>query len=236
MITEELYIGIWACSCDVHVHGTCWRWSWDVNGMPIKLKEALFVNVNGLASNQSINQSAVTRLAHQELSGEPWSMNTHAYPSAPLLFVAGRFGGGIHRILRSPPVAAGWELEIDEGEGRDWRIGNGLFQVPQSLRRPPHPSPALPSPPRIVAGNYASSRHAISLSMLSPMLATGAGFRHAARSCRTTIHPSLSLSAKFANGGLTEWSGALSSTPACRPVFEPPRGQIFRSCSVVGGG
>jgi len=48
-------------------------------------------------------------------------------------------------------------------EGRDWRIGNGLFQVPQSLHRPPHPSPALPSPPRIVAGNYASSRHAISL-------------------------------------------------------------------------
>jgi len=116
-------------------------------------------------------------------------------------------------------------------EGRDWRIGNGLFQVPQSLHRPPHPSPALPSPPRIVAGNYASSRHAISLSMLSPMLATGAGFRHAARSCRTTIHPSLSLSAKFANGGLTEWSGALSSTPACRPGFEPPRGQIFQSRS-----
>jgi len=31
-------------------------------------------------------------------------------------------------------------------EGRDWRIGNGLFQVPQSLHRPPHPSPAQPSP------------------------------------------------------------------------------------------
>ena len=236
MITEELYIGIWACSCDVHVHGTCWRWSWDVNGMPIKLKEALFVNVNGLASNQSINQSAVTRVAHQELSGEPWSMNTHAYPSAPLLFVAGRFGGGIHRILRSPPVAAGWELEIDEGKGGK-RLENWEWIIPGSpispSTTPPQPSPALPSPPRIVAGNYASSRHAISLSMFSPMLATGAGFRHAARSCRTTIHPSLSLSAKFANGGLTEWSGALSSTPACRPGFEPPRGQIFRSHSAV---
>ena len=151
MITKELYIGIWACSCDVHVHGTCWRWSWDVNGMPIKLKEALFVNVNGLASNQSINQSAVTRVAHQEVSGEPWSMNTHAYPSAPLLFVAGRFGGGIHRILRSPPVAAGWELEIDEGKGGK-RLENWEWIIPGSpispSTTPPQPSPALPSEDR----------------------------------------------------------------------------------------
>ena len=152
MITEELYIGIWACSCDVHVHGTCWRWSWDVNGMPIKLKEALFVNVNGLASNQSINQCMGTRAAHQELSGEPWSMNTHAYayPSAPLLFVAGRFGGGIHRILCSPPVAAGWELEIDEGKGGK-RLENWEWIIPGSpispSTTPPQPSPAQPCPP-----------------------------------------------------------------------------------------
>jgi hypothetical protein len=47
-------------------------------------------------------------------------------------------------------------LRLKEGGGEGWRIGNGLFQVPQSLS-PPSTSPAQPR-----SGNYASSmRHAI---------------------------------------------------------------------------
>ena len=154
MITEELYIGIWACSCDVHVHGTCWRWSWDVNGMPIKLKEALFVNVNGLASNQSINQCVGTREAHQELSGEPWSMNTCVCVSlCPLAVCCWSFW---RRHTQDPAFsscccwmrAGDWRREGREeiGElGMDYsRFPNLSIDHPT----PAHPSPALPSEDR----------------------------------------------------------------------------------------
>lgn len=167
----------WTCS----LNGTCWCWSWDGNGMPIKLKEPVFVNANG----------PINVRGHQELSGEPRSMNIHAFPSAPLLFLGGRFGGGIHRntfaaplgILVRPPCR--WLRLTREGRGRG-RLENWEWIIPGSPISPPT-SPALP-------WSSLEAMPAISLSLSS---SHGGDMRGSSRSCRPTTHTFLSFSAQY---------------------------------------
>jgi len=76
IIIKEIYIDIWYL---LALELRC-------NGMPIKLKEAPFVNADGLASNQSINQCEWT--SEGGASGAKWGAMIHKHTCVFLCLLA----------------------------------------------------------------------------------------------------------------------------------------------------